>query len=135
VAERNTAAQQPVRQTREIALDEVVGYILLTGVLLSLALITAGLLWHLADTGKIALDYRITGMNMAQFTVTEFRLALGGGLSPRLCVNLGIVILMLTPFLRVAASMFYFLFALKNWKYTLFTSVVLAVLTYSLFLR
>jgi Kef-type K+ transport system membrane component KefB len=44
-------------------------------------------------------------------------------------------ILMLTPFFRVAASVFYFMIALKNWKYTLFTGFVLAVLTYSLFLR
>jgi hypothetical protein len=34
----------------------------------------------------------------------------------------------------VAASVVYFLAVLKNWKYTLFTTIVLAVLTYSLFL-
>jgi len=35
----------------------------------------------------------------------------------------------------VLASMVYFLVVLKNWKYTVFTSFVLLVLTGSLFLR
>ena len=42
---------------------------------------------------------------------------------------------MLTPFVRVLASMFYFIIALKNWKYTVFTGIVLGVLTFSLFIR
>jgi uncharacterized membrane protein len=120
---------------RQTAMDEIVGYLLLGGVLLSLALITAGLAWHLAVTRTMSLDYKIRGMNMAEFVVTELRFALAGQFRPRLLINLGIVTLMLTPFLRVAASMFYFLFALRNWKYTGFTLIVLAVLTYSLFLR
>jgi hypothetical protein len=33
------------------------------------------------------------------------------------------------------ASMVYFRAVLKNWKYSLFTGIVLAVLTFSLFLR
>jgi hypothetical protein len=35
----------------------------------------------------------------------------------------------------VLASLLFFAFAEHNWKYTLFTGFVLAVLTYSLFLR
>ena len=123
------------KQSRQIAMDEIVGYLLLSGVLLSLTLITAGLAWHLAVTHRMSLDYKIGGMNMAEFVLTEFRIALSGQLRPRLLINLGIVVLMLTPFLRVAASMFYFLFALRNWKYVFFTFLVLSVLTYSLFLR
>ena len=42
---------------------------------------------------------------------------------------------MLTPYVRVAASMLYFGIAEHNWKYTLFTLFVFTVLTYSLFLR
>jgi uncharacterized membrane protein len=48
---------------------------------------------------------------------------------------MGIGVLMLTPFVRVLASVFYFAFVEHNWKYTLFTAFVLSVLTYSLFLR
>ena len=122
-------------QSRQEAMDEWVGYILLCGVLLSMALITIGLAWRYAKTGDVASDYRISGMNMADFALAEFRLARAGAIRPRLFINLGIVILMLTPFFRVLVSVIYFMFALKNWKYTLFTAFVLAVLTYSLFLR
>jgi uncharacterized membrane protein len=83
----------------------------------------------------VMLDYHIRGMNMAEFAIAEFRAFFDGQLRPRLFVSLGIVILMLTPFFRVAASMFYFVFGLRNWKYAVFTGFVLGVLTYSLFLR
>jgi uncharacterized membrane protein len=56
-------------------------------------------------------------------------------LRPRVLINMGIAVLMLTPFVRVLASVFYFALVERNWKYTLFTGFVLCVLTYSLFLR
>jgi len=40
---------------------------------------------------------------------------------------------MLTPYLRVVASMAYFTFVARDWKCAFFTGVVLATLTYSLF--
>ncbi len=116
-------------------MDALVGYILLDGVLLSMALVVAGLFWRWLKTGHLWLDYQIVGMNLFQFVGTEIRQAIFGQFRPRLLINLGIAVLMLTPFLRVVASMMYFLAVLKNWKYTLFTGFVLVVLTYSLFLR
>ncbi len=116
-------------------MDALVGYILLDGVLLSMALIVGGLLWRWLRTGHLSLDYQIVGMNLFQLVGTEIRLAVFGQLRPRLLINLGIAVLMLTPFLRVVASVVYFVAVLRNWKYTLFTFFVLTVLTYSLFLR
>jgi uncharacterized membrane protein len=74
-------------------------------------------------------------MNLFQFVVSEVHLAAIGQIRPRLLINMGIVVLMLTPFFRVLASVVYFLVVLKNWKYTVFTLFVLLVLTGSLFLR
>ena len=116
-------------------MDTLVGYILQDGVLLSLALIVAGLFWVWLRTGRFALDYQVSGVNLFQFVVEEVRLVARGEVRPRLLVNLGIAVLMFTPFVRVAASVVYFMGFLKNWKYTLFTAFVLTVLTYSLFLR
>jgi len=116
-------------------MDALVGYILQDGVLLSLGLISAGLFWVWLRTGRLALNYNIAGMNLFEFVEEEVRLAAHGAVRPRLLVNLGIAVLMLTPFIRVAASMVYFMGVLRNWKYTFFTAVVLTVLTYSLFLR
>lgn len=126
---------EPAREAGQFDMDVLVGTILQDGVLLSLGLILAGLCWRWFRTGGLALDYEITGMNLFQFVVDEIRLALHGTVRPRLLINLGIAVLMLTPFIRVAASVGYFLGVLRNWKYTVFTAVVLSVLTYSLFLR
>lgn len=116
-------------------MDTLVGAVLRDGVLLSLGLIIAGLFWRWLRTGGLALDYQIAGMNLFEFVTGEVRLAVQGSVRPRLLINLGIAVLMLTPFVRVAVSMVYFLGVLRNWKYTCFTTIVLIVLTYSLFLR
>lgn len=121
--------------SRQLEMDALVGYLLLIGVLLSMALILAGLIWRFANTGSFSFDYPIKGMNFYEFTVNEVGLVLHGRFSPRVMLNAGIVTLMLTPYLRVLASMVYFMAGLKNWKYSIFTAVVLAVLTFSLFLR
>ncbi len=119
----------------EIDMDLLVGYILLIGVLVSLVLVMAALIWKWRETGHVEFDYRLSGMSFFQLMVEEFRLAAHGALRPRLLLSLGIIALMLTPFIRVLVSMVYFMAALKNWKYSLFTAFVLATLTYSLFLR
>ncbi len=128
-------ADPAVEQSRQRQMDVLVGYILLSGVVLSLALISAGLFWKFLQTGRLRLDYQVAGMNLFEFVTSEIRLAVQGQMRPRLLVNMGIAILMLTPFLRVLASMVYFFAVSKNWKYTLFTLFVLMVLTRSLFLR
>jgi uncharacterized membrane protein len=134
-SERNAAAASAAEEARQAKMDVLVGYILLGGVLLSMALIIAGLAWRYINTGNLHFEYQITGMNLFQFAVSEARITLSGQLRPRLLLNMGIVILMLTPFLRVLTSVIYFSAVLKNWKYTAFTLFVLLVLTRSLFLR
>lgn len=130
------AENAKARETaRQLEMDVLVGYILQVGVLLSLALVTAGLIWTRLRTASLALSYQISGVNLFEFVSVELRLAAHGAIRPRLLINLGIAVLMLTPFIRVAASVVYFMGVLRNWKYTFFTAVVLSVLTYSLFLR
>ncbi len=135
----NTSSSPPTvesaQEWRQLEMDVLVGYILLGGVLLSMGLIVAGLLWKYIQTGGVRLEYELAGMNLFQFVVSEIHLAVLGQVRPRLLINMGIVVLMLTPFFRVLASVVYFLVVLKNWKYTVFTLFVLLVLTGSLFLR
>ena len=122
-------------EARQFEMDTLIGTILQDGVLLSLGLIIIGMVWRWLQTGRLAINYQIAGMNLFQFVLDEIRLAVHGAIRPHLLINLGIAVLMLTPFIRVAASVVYFMGVLRNWKYTLFTAVVLTVLTYSLFLR
>lgn len=115
-------------------MDTLVGTLLLIGVMASLALVAAGAIWSFLSTGRMVPNYRIVGMNFFGFTVATAAGLRHGRFTPKLLINTGIVTLMLTPFLRVLASMLYFL-TVKNPKYTAFTAFVLAVLAWSLFLR
>ena len=123
-----------MRRTR-IDVDLVIGYVLLGGVLTSMALLATGVAWHDVRTGELGLDYRLGGTTLFGFVVLDLQQLVAGEFRPRLLVNLGIAVLMLTPYARVLASMVYFGCLERNWKYTAITAFVLAVLTYSLFLR
>jgi len=132
-----TPASHPTatEKTAGFDMEGIVGYILLGGVLVSMTLVVAGLTWAWIATGHIGLDYSITGMNLFEFVMTDIRQLAARAARPRLLVNLGLAVLMLTPYVRVLASMLYFAFIERNGKYTLFTGFVFSVLTYSLFLR
>ncbi len=116
-------------------MEVIVGFVLLGGVLASMALVGAGLTWRWMATGHLGFDYSISGMNLFEFVVTDIRQVADHAVRPRLLVNLGIAVLMLTPYARVLASMLYFALVERNGKYAVFTGLVFIVLTYSLFLR
>ena len=127
------------RETRRLQgqfdMEGLVGYILLVGVLLSVFFLVMGLTWHWASKGKLGLEFPIGGGNLFGFLLLLAQQMISGTFHPRFLVSLGIATLLLTPLVRVIASMFYFAIIEHNWKYTVFTGFVTAVLTYSLFLR
>ena len=129
------APVEPSESGEQAKMDVLVGYVLAAGVITSMVLIAAGLVWHWAATGSLGLEYTMGGMNFFRFLVSDVATVIRTGLGPRRMINLGIAVLMLTPFIRVASSMAYFAAVEHNWKYTIFTGFVLTVLTYSLFLR
>jgi uncharacterized membrane protein len=116
-------------------MELLVGYILLGGVVSSALLMSAGLGWHWAASGRLQTESPLPGMNLAQIFTMFFHQAASGMLEPRLLIHLGLGVLLFTPYLRVAASALYFAVIERNAKYTVFTGFVLAVLTYSLFIR
>lgn len=127
--------QAGIRVSKRFEMETLIGFLLLGGVLLSIAFLLSGLTWQWVTTGRLGLDYTIAGMNVFQFVVADVRQLASASVRPRLLLNLGIGVLLLTPYARVLASMFYFAVVERNWKYTLFTGFVLCVLSYSLFLR
>ncbi len=128
-----TVAASPAQPAH--AMELLVGYILQVGVLLSMILIAVGVVWRWFNTGSVGFDYTISGMNFFEFVLTDIQQMAASTFRPRLLANLGIATLMLTPYVRVLASMLYFGFVEHNRKYTVFTGFVFVVLTYSLFLR
>jgi len=116
-------------------MEQLVGVILAAGVLGSAGLLTAGLAWRGVQTGRPAIESTLMATNLFQFWENNFRHLLHGEIRASLLVNLGIALLMLTPYMRVLASTLYFAMAERNVKYTVITGFVLSILTYSLFLR
>jgi uncharacterized membrane protein len=112
--------------------DVIIGYTLSTGVLVSLVLLVVGLAWHWVRWETLRLDYTLPATSVAGLVATDVQQLTTAAARPRLLVNLGIAVLMLTPYIRVLASMLYFVFAERNVKYAVFTALVLAMLTYSL---
>ncbi len=131
----STHSPETAQSGHRFDMESLVGYILLIGVLLSVALLVVGFVWRWVRVGNLRFEHSIAGMNFFEFILSTLRQMTSQTLRPRLFLNMGIGILMLTPFVRVLASVLYFAFMEHNWKYTLFTGFVLTVLTYSLFLR
>ena len=129
------ANSEKTKTRRHFDMEILIGYILLVGVLLSVALLAIGFIWRWERSGNLRFRYTLVGMNFFEFVLTSLNQMASRDLRPRVMVNVGIAVLMLTPFVRVLASVFYFAFVQRNWKYTLFTGFVLGILTYSLFLR
>jgi len=117
----------PRAQTMEL----LVGWILLAGVLLSACCLVIGVIWNGWTRGT--LDYSLAGRSVAGFVHQELRDVARGPLRPSFFINAGLTLLTMTPYARVAASLVYFFFVERNVKYASFTSVVLGVLTYTLF--
>src|SRR5205823_13155501 len=90
-----------------IDVDLVIGYVLLGGVLTSMALLATGVAWHDVRTGELGLDYRRGDTTLFEFVVLDVEELVAGESRPRLVVNLGIAALMLTPYGRLLASMVY----------------------------
>lgn len=131
----STNHSERVQSNDHFDMESLVGYILLIGVLLSVALLAVSFVWRWLRVGNLRFEHSIVGMNFYEFISSTLRQMASRAFRPRLFLNMGIGVLMLTPFVRVLASVFYFAFVEHNWKYTLFTGFVLSVLTYSLFLR
>jgi uncharacterized membrane protein len=123
------------KQPRAQGMETLVGFVLLIGVAASMILLLAGLAWQRITAGTLRIAAPRAGLNLFGFVLANARAVASGTLGPRMLIDAGLAVLLLTPYVRVLASMVYFALAEHNWKYTLFTAFVFSVLTYSLFLR
>jgi uncharacterized membrane protein len=114
--------------------DRAIGYVLITGVVISLLLEAVGiLLYHLSYGNFNILEERslfIHGSNFFDFMIELFKGNYAGKRTVFL-MSVGVVILILTPYVRVLMSVLYFAWE-KNTKYIFITLFVLLLLTISL---
>ena len=118
----------------ERRLDEIVGLLLRTGVLIAAVFVlTGGVLYLISQHGPIP-NYHVFHGEPEQLRsvsgIVHAALALRGeGL-----IQFGLLILIATPIARVALSLLVFLYQ-KDWVYVAVTLVVLGLLLYSLLSR
>lgn len=110
----------------ELELEFFISHILRIGVLIAAAVIGFGvLLWVLKGTsGYSDSTYPIVLGTIVRDTVA---------LRPLAVIQMGLLLLVLTPVVRVAASLFLFARG-QDWTYVVITGIVLMLLLISLFL-
>jgi uncharacterized membrane protein len=114
--------------------DRAIGYVLITGVVISLLVEAIGILLYYLSYGHFDISEERTlfihGRNYFDFLIELFQ---GGSMDKKavFLMSLGVVILILTPYVRVLMSVLYFAWE-KNIKYILITLFVLVLLTISL---
>ena len=123
-------------------MELVISYALRVGVLLSAAVILVGILRFALtqDTGYVrVLSHHLQDIlafhqkSGPGFFPTSLQGVVGGALGgkPYAIICLGMLLLVLTPIVRVALSVFFFLFQ-RDWVYVGITLFVLAVLMFSI---
>ena len=111
--------------------EQSIGILLRTGVLLAASVVLFGGILYLAHRGSMHADYHVfhgepRNLEKPSFTIRD---AFSG--SPEAIIELGLLLLILTPIARVVFSVIAFARE-RDVMYVIMTLVVLAVLLYSL---
>ncbi|HXY10459.1 MAG TPA: DUF1634 domain-containing protein [Terriglobales bacterium] len=121
-----------LRNWSDRKIEEIVGDILRAGVTVSAVVVFAGGLLYLKGSAWTHPDYRVFHGEPSDLR------ALGGiwhgalALDARAIIQLGLLLLIATPVLRVMVAILGFA-AERDRMYVIFTSIVLTILLYSLF--
>ena len=121
----------------ESKFERIIGYILISGVVISLFLEVIGIILYYRSYGQFEiLEDKAVFIHGKNFFYFLFELIQGEHIHQKAIwlMTLGIAILMLTPYVRVILSVIHFSHE-KNVKYVLITLFVLALLTMSLALQ
>jgi uncharacterized membrane protein len=127
----------PTTSDGEPRLELIISRLLIAGVITSLVLEATGMALFYRSYGNLNISHAaamfIQGHDFFSFIGTLFS---GGprGETPLFLMTLGVIVLMLTPLVRVISAVVYFA-AKRNLKYVVITVVVLAALTVSLILH
>ena len=118
-------------QRTDQRIDEIMGMVLRTGVVLAALVVLAGGVVYLSRHQVPVTNYRVfqgepVELRTVSGIVQEALAFRGRGL-----IQLGLLILIATPIARVAFSFFAFLYQ-RDWTYVLVTVIVLGLLFYSL---
>jgi len=127
---------EPLKENNS-KIEVILSYILITGVIVSLLLMISGMVLFYLESGSFNISRDpsmfIKGSNFFSFILDIFK-GNGPENTALLLLTIGTIILMLTPFIRVVASLIYFIW-IRDKKYIFITLIVLIILIITLSLH
>jgi len=121
----------------ETKLETIISYLLIVGVVISVILEVIGITLYYGTYGNVQVSQNqavfISGKNFFAFIIYQTQHLLGSQ-NALLFMTMGLIILILTPYIRAITSFIYFAWE-KHYEYVLITLFVLIVLTISLALH
>jgi uncharacterized membrane protein len=121
-----------LRSWSDRKIEEIVGAVLRSGVIVSAVVVFLGGLLHLKESAWTHPDYRVFRGEPADLRTLRGIWHGALALEARAIIQLGLVLLIATPVLRVMVSILGFA-AERDRMYIIFTAIVLSILLYSLF--
>ena len=113
-------------------MDAIMGILLRSGVILAASIVLVGGTLFLTRHKTPVTDYHVFSGEPSDLRTISGILADVKAFHARGLIQLGMLVLIATPVARVVFSLFAFLYH-KDWKYVVFTAIVLGLLLYSLF--
>ncbi|MBI3321909.1 MAG: DUF1634 domain-containing protein [Candidatus Omnitrophica bacterium] len=123
-----------VKWIADFDLEALMSAILRSGTLLSIGLVLVGIALRSAQEGFRGFAEPLRGTNVFQFLRADLRLLHAPERWPVALAHLGVAALMLTPYVRVLATMLYVTCVQRSGKHAILASLVLLTLTYIVFL-
>lgn len=123
--------EDSLTSTQDKRMDEIIGHLLRTGVLMAAAIVLVGGVLYVSRHRAPVTDYRVfqaepeelRGVRDIVRSALQFS---GPGL-----IQFGLLVLIATPIARVIFSLVAFLYE-RDWTYVVVTAIVLTLLLYSL---
>jgi uncharacterized membrane protein len=113
-------------------MDAIMGILLRTGVISAATIVLVGGILFLMRHKTPVTDYHIFSGEPTDLCTISGIFADVKAFRARGLIQLGLLVLIATPVARVIFSLFAFMHQ-KDWKYVVFTAIVLGLLLYSLF--
>ncbi len=122
---------EPRDSMSDFEIETIVGNLLRIGVLIAAAVVTVGAIIYLARHGMEVRDYHVFRGEPSSLRSVSGIVAAAVSLHGAAIIQLGLLLLIATPIARVVFSLFAFALE-RDWMYVIVTTIVLAVLAYSL---
>ncbi len=127
-----SVGSSPADRTRQDKrVDEIIGTLLRTGVILAATVVLTGGIFYLARYGSLPARYAVFQGEPGELSHVFAILRDAFALHPRGIIQFGLLLLIATPVARVIFSVFAFAWE-RDWTYVVITLIVLALLLYSL---